>query len=239
MACVRVDVAAARPGRAGHELVTAFRSRAHLVDDAEGFVDLQVWQSDRDEGELIMVAPLARPRRVHRLHALAPTTRISHDRIPPDLAGRDQARAPRAPPHVRGRRRMSRRRAAPSGWPPPRRARGAALDLGALAAAVSDRYFERFPPRGPRALRRTRPPVGAPRHPAPAQLGDRRRRGPVDLERPGRLARRGLGRRATSRSSTSRATSSSPPRRSRTSPSTTPARSRAACDAAAVSVRAR
>ena len=36
-------------------LVRAFRARVGLVDDADGFVDLQVWQSDRDEGELIMV----------------------------------------------------------------------------------------------------------------------------------------------------------------------------------------
>ena len=34
------------------ELVAAFRARAHLVDAFEGFVDLQVWQSDRDPGEL-------------------------------------------------------------------------------------------------------------------------------------------------------------------------------------------
>jgi heme-degrading monooxygenase HmoA len=30
------------------ELVAAFRRRARLVDDADGFVDLQVWRSDRD-----------------------------------------------------------------------------------------------------------------------------------------------------------------------------------------------
>ena len=31
-------------------LVSAFQGRARLVEDADGFVDLQVWQSDRDPG---------------------------------------------------------------------------------------------------------------------------------------------------------------------------------------------
>jgi hypothetical protein len=35
----------AEPG--APELIAAFRARAHLVDDADGFIDLQVWQSDR------------------------------------------------------------------------------------------------------------------------------------------------------------------------------------------------
>ena len=38
------------------ELVAAFRRRAGLVDAFEGFVDLQVWQSDRDPGEIVMVS---------------------------------------------------------------------------------------------------------------------------------------------------------------------------------------
>ena len=37
-------------------LTAAFRARADLVDDADGFIDLQVWQSDRDAGELVMVS---------------------------------------------------------------------------------------------------------------------------------------------------------------------------------------
>ena len=40
----RLRVAAER----ADELVEAFRNRAHLVDDADGFVDLEVWRSDRD-----------------------------------------------------------------------------------------------------------------------------------------------------------------------------------------------
>jgi heme-degrading monooxygenase HmoA len=38
------------------DLVAAFRARLGLVDDFEGFVDLQVWRSDRDAGELLMVS---------------------------------------------------------------------------------------------------------------------------------------------------------------------------------------
>ena len=38
------------------ELVAGFRQRAHLVDDAAGFVDVEVWQSDRDPTELVTVS---------------------------------------------------------------------------------------------------------------------------------------------------------------------------------------
>ena len=48
----RLQVPAQRAG----ELVAAFRGRAHLVEEADGFVDLQVWQSDRDPGEIVMVS---------------------------------------------------------------------------------------------------------------------------------------------------------------------------------------
>ena len=44
------------PAHASEELIAAFRRRAHLVDDADGFVDLQVWRSDRDAGEILMVS---------------------------------------------------------------------------------------------------------------------------------------------------------------------------------------
>jgi hypothetical protein len=42
---------------------------------------------------------------------------------------------------------VSRRPAPPGGWPPPPDATlgGRPVDLGALAGAVSDRYFERYP----------------------------------------------------------------------------------------------
>jgi heme-degrading monooxygenase HmoA len=48
----RLRVAAAQ----SDALVAAFRRRAHLVDGAHGFVDLQVWRSDRDPEEVLMVS---------------------------------------------------------------------------------------------------------------------------------------------------------------------------------------
>ena len=66
------------------ELVDAFRRRAHLVDDADGFVDLQVWQSDRDAGELVMVSRW-RDRDAFKAYMKSEEHRISHARIDPDL----------------------------------------------------------------------------------------------------------------------------------------------------------
>ena len=66
------------------QLVTAFRTRVGLVDDADGFVDLQVWQSDRDEGELIMVSRW-RDREAFKTYMRSAEHRVSHDRIDPDL----------------------------------------------------------------------------------------------------------------------------------------------------------
>lgn len=69
--------------RAG-ELVAAFRRRAHLVDQADGFVDLQVWQSDRDAGELVMVSRW-RDRPAFTAYMRSEAHRISHGRIDPEL----------------------------------------------------------------------------------------------------------------------------------------------------------
>ena len=69
--------------RAG-ELVTAFRRRAHLVDEADGFVDLQVWQSDRDPAEIVMVSRW-RDRAAFTQYMRSDAHRVSHDRIPDDL----------------------------------------------------------------------------------------------------------------------------------------------------------
>jgi heme-degrading monooxygenase HmoA len=70
-------------GRAA-ELVAAFRRRAHLVDGADGFVDLQVWQSDRDSGEIVMVSRW-RDRDAFKAYMRSEDHRISHDRIDPEL----------------------------------------------------------------------------------------------------------------------------------------------------------
>jgi heme oxygenase (mycobilin-producing) len=66
------------------ELVAAFRRRAHLVDDADGFVDLQVWQSDRDRTELMMVSRW-RDRAAFTAYMRSDAHRASHARIDPDL----------------------------------------------------------------------------------------------------------------------------------------------------------
>ena len=71
------------PERAA-SLVTAFRGRVRLVDEADGFVDLQVWQSDRDPGELVMVSRW-RDRAAFTAYMRSPAHRISHDRIDPGL----------------------------------------------------------------------------------------------------------------------------------------------------------
>src|SRR5919205_1809691 len=66
------------------ELVAAFRDRAGLVDGFEGFVDLQVWQSDRDPGELVMVSRW--DTRAHfTAYMRSRAHKISHDRIDPGL----------------------------------------------------------------------------------------------------------------------------------------------------------
>jgi len=70
------------------ELVSAFRDRAHLVDDADGFVDLEVWQSDRDSdeqtSELIMVSRW-RERECFAAYMRSAEHKASHDRIDPVL----------------------------------------------------------------------------------------------------------------------------------------------------------
>ena len=66
------------------ELVDAFRRRAGLVDSFDGFVDLQVWQSDRDRGELVMVSRW-RDRDAFRAYMRSEEHAVSHGRIAPDL----------------------------------------------------------------------------------------------------------------------------------------------------------
>jgi heme oxygenase (mycobilin-producing) len=66
------------------ELVAAFRRRAHLVDDADGFVDLQVWQSDRDPREIVMVSRW-RDRSAFTEYIKSDDHRLSHERIDPEL----------------------------------------------------------------------------------------------------------------------------------------------------------
>ena len=72
------------PAEQAPELVRAFRSRLGAVDDWDGFVDLQVWQSDRDPGELVMVSRWT-DRDSFKQYMRSREHRVSHDRIDPDL----------------------------------------------------------------------------------------------------------------------------------------------------------
>ena len=72
------------PEERAPELVSAFRRRAHLVEHADGFVDLQVWQSDTDAGELVMVSRW-RDRTAFKAYMKSDRHRVSHDRVDPDL----------------------------------------------------------------------------------------------------------------------------------------------------------
>jgi heme-degrading monooxygenase HmoA len=76
----RLRVAADR----SDELVTAFRQRAHLVDDADGFVDLQVWRSDRDPEEVLMVSRW-RDREAFTAYMRSADHKVSHGRIDDEL----------------------------------------------------------------------------------------------------------------------------------------------------------
>lgn len=71
------------PERAA-ELVEAFHGRIGLVDAADGFVDLEVWQADRDPGELIMVSRW-RDREAFKAYMKSADHRRSHERIDPGL----------------------------------------------------------------------------------------------------------------------------------------------------------
>lgn len=75
---LRVDAAHA------DRLVDAFRGRVRLVDAVDGFVDLEVWQSDRDAGEVVMVSRW-RDRDAFRAYMRSDAHRVSHERIPDDL----------------------------------------------------------------------------------------------------------------------------------------------------------
>jgi heme-degrading monooxygenase HmoA len=74
MSQLRVD-----PERAD-DLVAAFRDRARLVDSADGYIDLQVWQSDRDRSEIFMVSRW-RDREAFKAYMKSGAHRASHSRI--------------------------------------------------------------------------------------------------------------------------------------------------------------
>lgn len=83
MSYVSVSRLRVEPGRAD-ELVTAFRDRAGLVDGFDGFLGLQVWRSDREPGEMLMVSQW-RDRDAFKAYMRSDAHRASHDRIDPEL----------------------------------------------------------------------------------------------------------------------------------------------------------
>ncbi len=66
------------------ELVAAFGRRAGLVESHDGFVDLQVWRSDSDHGEVIMVSRW-RDRDAFRAYMRSADHRTSHSRMATSL----------------------------------------------------------------------------------------------------------------------------------------------------------
>lgn len=68
------------------ELISAFRGRAGLVEGHDGFVDLEVWLSDREQGELLMVSRW-QSRECFCAYMKSADHRASHARVDPELAG--------------------------------------------------------------------------------------------------------------------------------------------------------
>jgi heme-degrading monooxygenase HmoA len=71
-------------GDRADELVAAFRARMRAVDSHDGFIDLQVWRSDRDGEELCMVSRW-RDRDCFTRYMRSADHRESHGRIDPEL----------------------------------------------------------------------------------------------------------------------------------------------------------
>ena len=65
-------------------LVSAFKARLGCVEDHEGFQGLEVWQSDRDSGEITMVSRWD-DRERFKAYMKSEDHRRSHDRIPAEL----------------------------------------------------------------------------------------------------------------------------------------------------------
>ena len=66
------------------ELLEAFGHRARLVDDFDGFLGLEVWQSEREPGEILMVSRW-RDRASFTAYMRSEEHAISHGRIDADL----------------------------------------------------------------------------------------------------------------------------------------------------------
>jgi heme-degrading monooxygenase HmoA len=81
---VSVSRLSVEPSRSD-ELVAAFQVRAGLVESHEGFIDLQVWRSDRDPAEVLMVSRWT-DRDAFKAYMRSDDHKTSHARIPAELA---------------------------------------------------------------------------------------------------------------------------------------------------------
>lgn len=66
------------------ELVAAFRNRMGAVDGFDGFEDLEVWSSDREPGEVLMISRW-RDRASFTAYMRSAAHRRSHARVPAHL----------------------------------------------------------------------------------------------------------------------------------------------------------
>jgi heme-degrading monooxygenase HmoA len=66
------------------ELVAAFAHRAGLVELHDGFLDLQIWRSDRDAAEVLMVSRW-RDREAFTAYMKSTDHQVSHQRMLPSL----------------------------------------------------------------------------------------------------------------------------------------------------------
>jgi heme-degrading monooxygenase HmoA len=66
------------------ELVAAFGNRAGLVESHDGFVDLQIWRSDRDPVEVLMVSRW-RDRDAFTTYMKSSDHKVSHARMSSSL----------------------------------------------------------------------------------------------------------------------------------------------------------
>ena len=67
------------------ELVRAFRNRLGAVDGHDGFLSVEVWRSDRDRSEVLMVSRW-RERADFKAYMRSADHQRSHDRIPANLS---------------------------------------------------------------------------------------------------------------------------------------------------------
>lgn len=105
------------------ELVAAFRDRAGLVESHDGFIDRQIWRSDRDLTEVSMVSRW-RHRNAFTAYLKSGDHRVSHNRMAPQSA-------------QRGRRSTANVGTDRHGGP--------TLDLFPLATEICRRYRQEFP----------------------------------------------------------------------------------------------